>query len=290
MSSDQTPKVCPSTGTACPSGGNCDSCGQAKQNDEEKKLQANLNKIDRRIVVMSGKGGVGKSTVAVNLALYLALQGKRVGLLDVDVHGPSVPKMLHLENAEVSLDETGKIIPIEVGGLKVLSIGFFLETPDAAVVWRGPVKIGVIRQFLADAEWGELDYLVVDAPPGTGDEPLTVCQTLGNERTQALIVTSPQGVAASDVARSLTFCRELGLPVAGIVENFSGFVCPHCGKLTDIFPGGAGEDLAAEYGVPLLAKLPIDPEICRGGDAGTPFSRTETTTAKIFSAMAEKFL
>ena len=273
--------------------GDCGHCAHAAEEQADAvdcRIRHNLKGVRNAVVVLSGKGGVGKSTVAANLAAALALAGRKVGLLDVDVHGPSVPKMLHLENAEVSLDETGKIIPVEVGGLKVLSIGFFLETPDAAVVWRGPVKIGVIRQFLADAEWGELDYLVVDAPPGTGDEPLTVCQTLGNERTQALIVTSPQGVAASDVARSLTFCRELGLPVAGIVENFSGFVCPHCGKLTDIFPGGAGEELAAEYGVPLLAKLPIDPEICRGGDAGTPFSRTETTTAKIFSAMAEKFL
>ncbi len=288
--SDESTKVCPSTGAACPSGGSCESCSANSQNQEELRLQENLAKIDRSIVVISGKGGVGKSTVAVNLALTLATEGKRVGLLDVDVHGPSVPKMLHLENAEASLNDAGKLLPVEIGTLKVLSIGFFLETPDAAVVWRGPVKIGVIRQFLADAEWGELDFLVVDAPPGTGDEPLTVCQVLGNEKTQALIVTSPQDVAAADVARSLTFCRELGLPVAGIVENFSGFVCPHCGKLTEIFPGGAGEKLAAEYGVPLLAKLPIDPAICRGGDAGAPFSRTSTTAAKIFGAMAAKFL
>ncbi len=283
-------KNCPSGGT-CPSGKSCEECKKEK-GSEDCKLTATLAAIDRRIIVMSGKGGVGKSTVAVNLAMSLALQGKKVGLLDVDVHGPSVPKMLGLENSAPEVSEAGKILPVQIGGLKVLSIGFFLESTDAAVVWRGPMKIGVIKQFLTDADWEKLDYLVVDAPPGTGDEPLTVCQLLAGDNTSAVIVTTPQGVAATDVSKSLTFCRELNLNVAGLVENMSGFVCPHCGEITDIFSSGAGEELAAKYNVPLLGKLPIDPAVCRGGDEGTPFARyyNNTVTGKIFENITGIFL
>ena len=258
--------------STCASGKSCEECKHEKES-EDCKLQQSLAKIGKRIIVMSGKGGVGKSTVAVNLALYLALQGKKVGLLDVDLHGPSVPKMLNLEDASPELSEEGKMLPVQLGELKVLSIGFFLESTDSAVVWRGPMKIGVIKQFITDADWGELDYLVVDAPPGTGDEPLTICQLLAGDDASALIVTTPQAVSATDVSKSLSFCRELPIKVAGLVENMSSFVCPHCGEVTPIFSSGAGEELAAKYGVPLLGKLPIDPRICRGGDNGDPFVR-----------------
>ncbi|MCQ2378031.1 MAG: Mrp/NBP35 family ATP-binding protein [Victivallaceae bacterium] len=239
---------------------------------------------------MSGKGGVGKSTVAVNLALSFALQGKKVGLLDVDIHGPSVPKMLKLESYRPEVSGAGKMLPAEIGSLKVVSIGFLLESPDSAVVWRGPMKISAINQFITDVEWGTLDALVVDAPPGTGDEPLTACQLLAGENAEAVIVTTPQQISATDVAKSLTFCRELKLNVAGIVENMSTFVCPCCGKETAIFSSGAGEELAERFGVPLLGKLPIDPIICQGGDEGTPFIRrfAASPTAAAFAKIVEK--
>ena len=248
-----------------------------------------LDKIKNKLVVMSGKGGVGKSTVAVNLAMALAMEGYSVGLLDVDLHGPSVPKMLHLEDAALMATEEQRMIPVSFGGLKVMSVGFLLRDPDEAVVWRGPVKMGVIKQFITDVEWGELDYLVVDAPPGTGDEPLTICQLLGEE-AGAVIVTSPQQIAAVDVSKSLNVCCQLEMPVAGIIENMSGFVCPHCGEITNIFSSGAGEQLAQKYGVELLGKIPIDPVICGDGDAGTPFihHHAKTPVGRAFAAIVEK--
>ncbi|MBO5763130.1 MAG: Mrp/NBP35 family ATP-binding protein [Lentisphaeria bacterium] len=268
--------------------GNCSSCKAAKES-EECKMRAVLGGIKHKIVVMSGKGGVGKSTVSVNLAMALALQGCRVGILDVDVHGPSVPKMLKLERQPEMVDD--KILPVSVGNLHVMSVGLLLEAPDQPVIWRGPAKIGVIRQFLTDVLWGELDYLIVDAPPGTGDEPLTVCQLLP-DADGAIIVTTPQEVAALDVSKSLTFCKQLNFPVLGIVENMSGFACPHCGEVTDIFASGAGEKLSEEYGVPLLGKLPVDPAICYGGDQGTPFIHrfADTATAKAFAAIVENLM
>ena len=252
-------------------------------------VQNSLAKIKNKLVVMSGKGGVGKSTVAVNLAMALAMEGYSVGLLDIDLHGPSVPKMLKLEDEAPLADESGRMYPIEFGGLKVMSVGFLLRDPDEAVIWRGPVKMGVIKQFITDVIWGELDYLVVDAPPGTGDEPLTICQLLGNE-AGAVIVTSPQQVAAVDVSKSLNFCCQIEMPVAGIVENMSGFACPHCGEITNIFSSGAGEQLAQQYGIELLGKIPIDPIICQDGDAGTPFIHfhAKTATGKAFAEIVQK--
>lgn len=275
--------------TKCSSGKSCEEC-KLKHDSQECKIHAALEKVGRRLIVMSGKGGVGKSTVAVNLALSFALQGKRVGLLDVDLHGPSVPKMLKLEDYRPEVSGSGKMLPAEIGSLKVVSIGFLLEHSDSAVVWRGPMKIGVINQFITDVEWGELDILVVDAPPGTGDEPLTVCQDLAGEKAEAVIVTTPQQVSATDVSKSLTFCKELGLKVAGLVENMSTFICPHCGKETAIFSSGAGEELAKKYDVPLLGKLPIDPIVCQGGDEGTPFIRrfAGSLTAASFAGIVDK--
>jgi len=237
--------------------------------EEQRELHSRMGLIKHKIVVLSGKGGVGKSTVAVNLAVSLMLAGKRVGLLDVDIHGPSVPKMLGLEGMPMHA-EAGKMIPIELGGLRVMSIGFLLRSQDDAVIWRGPMKMGVIKQFLKDVLWGELDYLIVDAPPGTGDEPLSVCQLIGNA-DGAVVVTTPQEVALDAVRKSITFCRQLKMPVLGVVENMSGFACPHCGTVTNLFASGGGERMANEMGVRFLGRLPLDPAIGNACDEGKPY-------------------
>ena len=249
---------------------------------EEMALKERLRRIRHKILVMSGKGGVGKSTVAANLAISLSLAGKRVGLLDVDIHGPSIPKMLHLEDAVVQTRD-GVMLPVEHAGLKVMSIGFLLRDRDDAVIWRGPRKMTVIKQFLEDVEWGDLDYLIIDAPPGTGDEPLSVCQ-LAAPVDGAIVVTTPQDVATADVRRSISFCHQLELPVLGVVENMSGFVCPKCGDVTDIFKSGGGERMAADMGVPFLGRIPIDPAVGQACDDGTPFVYyyNQTATAKAF--------
>jgi len=228
-----------------------------------------LRRIKHKIVVLSGKGGVGKSTVAVNLAVSLGLAGNRVGILDIDIHGPSVPKMLHLENHRLESDGV-KLTPAEVGNLKVISIGFMLQDADDAIIWRGPMKAGVIKQFIEEVNWGELDYLVVDCPPGTGDEPLSVIQTLA-DADGAVVVTTPQDVALADVRKSIQFCRQLNLPVLGVIENMSGFICPHCGEVVDIFKSGGGERMAYEMNVPFLGRVPLDPLVVTAGDAGTPY-------------------
>jgi Mrp family chromosome partitioning ATPase len=262
----------------------CDSCGDAscsaakRDKDESaedfldrRKLQSRLCRIRHKIVVLSGKGGVGKSTVAVNLAVALLLAGKRVGLLDVDIHGPSVPTMLGLEGIPLQGDDDG-LTPIGLDGLKVMSLGFLLQDQDEAVIWRGPMKMGVIKQFLKDVAWGELDYLIIDSPPGTGDEPLSICQLIG-DLDGAVIVTTPQKVASVDVRKSITFCRHVNTPVLGIVENMSGFVCPKCGELTQILPPGGGKRIAEDMGVPFLGAIPMDPKIAQAADDGRTFVR-----------------
>lgn len=237
--------------------------------EERRRLQARMCRIGRKIVVLSGKGGVGKSTVAVNLAVALAMSGRRVGLLDVDIHGPSVPTMLGLEGRGVGGRE-GELIPLDVGGIKVLSLGLLLRNPDEAVIWRGPMKMGVIKQFLADVSWGDLDFLIVDSPPGTGDEPLSVCQLLGTV-DGAVIVTTPQKVAVVDVRKSVSFCRQLGVPILGVVENMSGFACPHCGETTPILRSGGGRHIADDMGIAFLGSIPMDPKIAECGDEGRAF-------------------
>lgn len=272
----------------------CEACDRANypslerkknESDEEfedrRMLQARLCRIGSKIVVLSGKGGVGKSTVAVNLAAALALSGKRVGLLDVDIHGPSIPTMLGAEKEKIRAGEDG-ILPLEWGGLKVMSVGFLLKNPDDAVIWRGPMKMNVIKQFLKDVAWGELDFLIVDSPPGTGDEPLSVCQLIGAP-DGAVVVTTPQKVAAVDVRKSITFCRQLNVPVLGVIENMSGFICPKCGELTAILRGGAGKQIAEDMGVRFCGSIPIDPKIAESGDDGSVFVQrfAETPTAGI---------
>lgn len=256
-------------GCGCGESGGCSSNNKEAGPDDARLAKA-LSRIRNKIVVLSGKGGVGKSTVAANLAVGLAQEGRKVGLLDVDVHGPSIPRLMHLADAKPKVD--GKWVePVEWNwNLKVMSVGFMLPDAHEPVIWRGPVKGGVITQFLSDVLWGDLDYLVVDCPPGTGDEPLSVMQLLGPEAL-ALVVTSPQAVAVDDVRRSVSFCRQLGNPVLGIVENLSGFTCTSCGQIHDIFNSGGGEALAKEVGVPFLARIPIDQNVSRSGDEGEAF-------------------
>ena len=238
------------------------------QMDDELRLRDRMKGIKSKIVVLSGKGGVGKSTVAVNLALALAHAGHDVGLLDVDIHGPSVPKLLNLESQRPLPGKEG-IEPIRVGKLRVMSLGFMLPDQDGAVIWRGPMKAAAIKQLLTDVNWGDLDYLVVDSPPGTGDEPLSVIQLI-EDVTGAVIVTTPQQLAVLDVRKSIAFCQKLGVRVFGIVENMSGFVCPKCGEVTDIFKSGGGESLAARTGVPFLGRIPLDPSMVEAADEGRP--------------------
>lgn len=259
----------------------CAAHPDANPEADQKKINARMAQIKHKICILSGKGGVGKSTVAVNLAAALSDAGKTVGLLDVDIHGPSIPTMLGLGKRPLT-SNVASVDPIYVGNLKIMSVGFLSQDEDEAFIWRGPMKMGVIKQFLGDVEWGELDYLIIDCPPGTGDEPLSICQLIENP-SGAVIVTTPQQVASVDVRKSLTFCKKLSMPVLGIIENMSGFACPKCGEIVNIFQSGGGEKIAADFNVPFLGKLPIDPAIGKACDAGEPFilSHGATETAQI---------
>ena len=265
---------------------NCNLHKTEKECADEKRFADEMAKIKHKIVVLSGKGGVGKSTVAVNLAFGLALDGFSVGLVDVDFHGPSIPTMLGIKGSDV-LGMDDRILPVEVAGVKAMSIELFLKDADTALIWRGPMKNAAIKQFLQDVNWGELDYLIVDCPPGTGDEPLGVIQMLQGD-VRGLVVTTPQEVAASDVRKSLAFCKTVQLPVAGVVENMSGFVCPHCGEVTYVFNQGGGRKLAEDAGVPFLGALPLDPLVGQVGDEGKPFVMYhKTPVAQAFRGVVE---
>ncbi len=220
---------------------------------------------------MSGKGGVGKSTVSVNLALGLANKGYQVGLMDVDIHGPDVVRMLDLKGGvEPPATKDALVPPLKYSdNLKVVSLEFMMRDRNEAIIWRGPLKIQAIRQFISDMDWGELDYLIIDAPPGTGDEPLTVAQTIPN--VKAIVVTTPQKVALADVRKSINFCKTVKVEIAGVIENMSGFVCPHCKETVNIFKSGGGEALARELELPFLGKIPMDPQVVMAGDDGTPY-------------------
>lgn len=272
------------------------SCAPGANKDAEDKASINENmaRIAHKIIVLSGKGGVGKSTVAVNLAVSLAEKKFKTGLLDIDIHGPSVPKLLGIDSGQVMGTRNGKMTPVEYNEyLKVISIGFLLQDNDTAIIWRGPMKYTVIKQFLADVDWGDLDYLVVDSPPGTGDEPLSICQLIENA-DGAVVVTTPQDVALIDVRKSVNFCKQLNMPVIGVVENMSGFTCPHCGKVTDIFKNGGGEKMAGDMGVPFLGSIPIEHQIAASGDSGKPFhnaAELNTTAAqKEFASIVETII
>lgn len=272
--------------------GNCAACASKGgcQTPKEDPVKPTLARIRHVFVVLSGKGGVGKSTVAANLALGLSLRGQRVGLLDVDVHGPSIPKILGLQGQR-AMSDGEKLLPAETPeGLKVMSTALILEKDDEPIVWRGPLKAGVIKQFIGEVRWGDLDYLVVDCPPGTGDEPLSVCQLV--PEAEAILVTTPQQVATLDVSKSISFCNQLGMRVAGVIENMSGFTCPHCGTFTPIFRTGGGEALAKRYALPFLGKLPIVTEIGESGDEGCPFvaAHPDSPAAKAFMAVVDNLL
>ena len=259
------------------------SCQNSSQNISPERLQAQVNEslkdVKNKILVMSGKGGVGKSSTAVNLALALAQEGKQVGLLDIDIHGPSIPKMLGIES-ERPLNGPEGLLPVPyLHNLKAMSVGFLLESELSPLIWRGPMKTNLIQQFLKDVVWGELDYLIVDCPPGTGDEPLSAVHCLlssGGLNTGAVLVTTPQQVAILDVQKSVMFCRQLELPVFGVVENMSGFVCPKCGEALDIFKQGGGRKMAEDLNTPFLGQIPIHPAMVEAGDKGKPFFATES--------------
>lgn len=269
-------------------GGSCSTpeAQQAAAAQQELAINKSLGKIKNKILVMSGKGGVGKSTVSVNLALGLAKAGHKVGLMDVDIHGPDVVRMLDLKgNVEPPSDPDGLVPPLKYNdNLKVVSLEYMMRDRDEAIIWRGPLKIQAIRQFVSDMDWGELDYLVIDAPPGTGDEPLSVAQTIPN--VKAVVVTTPQKVALADVRKSINFCKTVKVEIAGVVENMSGFVCPHCNATVDIFKSGGGEALARELDLPFLGKIPMDPKVVMAGDDGKPYLSSDAESPAI-SAFAE---
>jgi ATP-binding protein involved in chromosome partitioning len=266
-----------------------------RKNEEAKLLQKTFKGIKNIIVVLSGKGGVGKSTVATNLAAAFASKGKTVGILDADVTGPDIPKMLGLEGQKAKVSEkaepVGEMLAPIVGplGIKAMSSSFLLQSSDQAVVWRGPMKMGLIKEFFMHVDWGELDYLIIDLPPGTSDEPLTIAQ-LVKPCTGVVIVTTPQEVSLLDISKAVTFTKLLKMPILGLVENMSGFTCPHCGKTVDIFKKGTSEKAAKEMGIPYLGSIPIDPQITNKGDLGSPFmaDKKETPSTKAFLAIVEK--
>lgn len=253
------------------------SCGASKNEaqihlaQQEAAIKISLGKIKNKILVMSGKGGVGKSTVSTNLAVGLANQGFKVGLMDVDLHGPDICRMLNLdENIHNSHTGKGLVPPMKVGdNLKVISLEYMMEDRDDPIIWRGPLKIQAIRQFISDMDWGYLDYLIIDAPPGTGDEPLTIANTIPD--AQAVVVTTPQEIALADVRKSLNFCKHVKMRIVGVIENMSGLVCPHCHETVDVFKSGGGEKTASDFGVPFLGRVPMDPRVVLGGDSGSPY-------------------
>lgn len=244
----------------------------AEKARKEKNMKDNFARIKHKLIVISGKGGVGKSTVAVNLAFGLALSGKKVGILDVDIHGPSTAKMLGIEGKRLPMSEkTKNPNPIHVyENVYALSLASLMPNADEPVIWRGPLKMGAIKQFMQDIEWPELDYLVIDSPPGTGDEPLSVVQIF-DKLDGSIIVSTPQDVAFLDARKTIKFSHKLDLPVIGLIENMSGFVCPHCGEKIDIFEGSGAEKASKDFNVDILGKIPIDKNIVKTGDSGRPY-------------------
>ena len=253
------------------------------------KITESIKKIRHSIVVLSGKGGVGKSTVSTNLALAFARKGYEVGLLDADLHGPSIPKMLGLEERKPTFSKKGIEPVCAMPNLRVMSMAFLLDDRDAPVIWRGPMKMGAIQQFLGDVDWTELDYLIIDLPPGTGDEPLSIAQLIP-KNDGAIIVTTPQDIALVSVRKSINFVKKMNMNVIGIIENMSGFICPHCGKTVDIFKTGGGKKAAHDFGVPFLGKIPLDPRIVETGDAGEIFftENVDSDATKSFNTIVKK--
>jgi ATP-binding protein involved in chromosome partitioning len=263
----------------------------SEKKNENEKLKTRMKKIKHKIAVISGKGGVGKSTVAANLAMTFASKGyeNRVGVLDADITGPCIPKILGVRDKKLQGGPPGLFPAIGPYGIKVASMDFLLPTDESPVIWRGPLKMRAIQQFLSDIVWGDLDFLFIDLPPGTGDEPLSVLQLLP-EMDGVVIVTIPSEVSQIVVKKAVTFSRKLKIPIIGILENMSGFVCPHCSKQTDIFKKGGGEKIAKDLEVPFLGKIPLDPEICQDSDKGNPFilEHPNSIASKVFMKIVKK--
>jgi len=276
-------------GSSCPSqGGQQDMAARQKLEDEAIKLS--LSKIKHKIFVLSGKGGVGKSSISANLAASLSKKGYKTGLMDVDVHGPSIAQMLGLTEL-LDISESKLLMPKQINGnLKVVSVQALMQDKDQAIIWRGPAKSGMIRQFVSSVDWGELDFLIIDAPPGTGDEPLTVVQTI--PEALGIIVTTPQEVALADIRKSISFCKTVHLKTLGIVENMAGFKCPHCNEPIDLFSSGGGEKTAKAQGLTFLGSIPFDTEVVISGDSGVPImlQDKETRFSKGFDKIVENII
>ena len=261
---------------------------QKTKTKQEAAVDSSLKKIKNKYIVLSGKGGVGKTSTSVNLSMALANKGFQVGIMDVDLHGPDVPRMLGLKGM-LDLSKNNKLNPIQYSdNLKVVSIESMIANKDDAIIWRGPLKYSAIRQFIGEVEWGELDFLIIDSPPGTGDEPLTVAQTILDAK--AIIVTTPQEVSLADVRKSISFCRTVKMDILGLIENMSGFSCPHCNKMVDLFGSGGGEKTAGTAGIPFLGRIPFDPNVVSCGDNGVSIQEkyADTTVARAFIELAEK--
>ncbi|KJS30970.1 MAG: ATPase [Desulfatitalea sp. BRH_c12] len=253
-------------------------------------VKESLGRIKRKFIVMSGKGGVGKTSTAVNLAMALARLGAKVGLVDVDLHGPDVPRMLGLKGI-LDMNEEQKLIPARYNdNLSAVSVETLIEGKDDAIIWRGPVKHSVIQQFIGQVAWGDLDFMLIDAPPGTGDEPLTVAQSIKD--AQAIIVTTPQEVSLSDVRKSINFCKTVKMEIFGLIENMSGFACPHCQTVLDLFGSGGGERTANDMQVTFLGRIPLDPEVVACGDAGIAFQEKfpQAVVTQAFEQIAGKLM
>ncbi len=258
---------------------------------KDQNLKKNMSKIKHKIAIISGKGGVGKSTVAANLATAFALKGykNRVGMLDVDIHGPCIPKLLGVKGKKIQTTPDGAYPVTNPEGIKVVSMDFLIANQETPVVWRGPLKMRAIKQFLSDFIWGELEFLFIDAPPGTGDEPLSTMQLIP-EMDGTIIVTIPSQVSEDVVKKAVTFSRQMKIPVIGIVENMSGFVCPKCGETVDILGSGGGKHIAEELNVPFLGQIQIDPKICEEADKGTSFLKQypDSSASKAFKEIVKK--
>ena len=255
--------------------------------DQDASLKVSLEKIKNKFIVLSGKGGVGKTSISVNLAMALADKGFKVGVMDVDLHGPDVPRMLGLKGM-LDLNKNHKLNPMSYSeNLKAVSIESLIASKDDAIIWRGPLKYSAIRQFIGEVEWGELDFLIIDSPPGTGDEPLTVAQTISDAR--AIIVTTPQEVSLADVRKSISFCKTLKMEIFGLIENMSGFSCPHCNEMIDLFGTGGGEKTAREAGVQFLGRIPFDQNVVTCGDEGAPFQKkyADSQVTRVFAHIVE---
>ena len=258
------------------------------QAEQDAAVKASLQKIKHKFMVMSGKGGVGKTSTSVNLAMALAKKGFKVGIMDVDMHGPDIPRMLGLEGM-LDLSENQKLSPLRYSeNLSAVSIESLTQNKDDAIIWRGPIKYSAIRQFIADVEWGDIDYLIIDSPPGTEDEPLTVAQVISDAK--AIIVTTPQEVALADVRKSINFCKTVKMEIFGLIENMSGFACPHCGELVDLFGSGGGEKTAVAMGVNFLGKIPFDQNVVACGDAGISYQEkyADSPVTKVFEDITER--